>query len=228
MRPNGGGDARIAKCQHGAEALSDTADGLPRQCWKRYGNAGRGTAAAFPITRAEPLGQNACPRRHRRPARRVRVRELYWASSLGMRRRRLLPAIRARHSWPGPPFLLGRARSPWPQPCARRAIPAPAGALSELRPSYQAQPSLYPAVAVVWGFYANGDVLVEICLGMRQDSSGCDSPSFNNPVVFALIVGGAPPIVAATAARISDIIDPIDPLRAGGTPAPPRPDDGIG
>ena len=84
------------------------------------------------------------------------------------------------------------------------------------------------AVAVVWGFYANGDVLVEICLGMRQDSSGCDSPSFNNPVVFALIVGGAPPIVAATAARIGDIIDPIDPLRAGGTPAPPRPDDGIG
>ena len=52
MRPNGGGDARIAQCQHGAEALSDTADGLPRQRWKRYGNAGSGAAAAFPITRS--------------------------------------------------------------------------------------------------------------------------------------------------------------------------------
>ena len=81
------------------------------------------------------------------------------------------------------------------------------------------------AAAVVWGFYANGDVLVELCIGWQWDNSGCDNPSYNNPVVFALIVGGAPPIVAATAARIGDIIDP---LRAGGTPAPPRPDDGIG
>ena len=185
-RRNDGADALTAKCQHGPEAPPDTADGLPRQRWKRYGNAGRGTAEAFTITRAERSGQNACPCHHRRPVRRVRVRELYRPRHLG---------------WGG-------------NGCRRRIIKITA-LISSIGIAIS-------AVAVVLGFYAN--VAVAFCLGWEVSNVDCGLP-FNNAVVFTLIVGGAPPVVAATAARIGDIIDP---LRALGTPAPPHPSDGTG